>query len=110
MAPTLPRRRAPALRARCEVAVSAAPVPGACFATPARVDQRQVPAHAPVRERRHVVDRLSQHERHGQQWHLQVPCSGDDYAVARPLLLLLGLPTLGLALGISVITTFGPVV
>jgi MFS family permease len=69
-----------------------------------------VSAPAPVRERRHVVDRLSQHERHGQRWHLQVPCSGDDYAVARPLLALLGLPTLGLALGISVITTYGPVV
>jgi MFS family permease len=71
---------------------------------------RHVPAPTPVRERRHVVDRLSQHERHGQRWHLQVPCSGDEYAVARPLLALLGLPTLGLALAISVITTYGPVV
>jgi MFS family permease len=60
--------------------------------------------------RRHVVDRLSQQERHGQRWHLQAPCSGDEYATARPLLLLLGLPTFGLAFGISVITTYGPVV
>jgi MFS family permease len=69
-----------------------------------------VSAPVPVRERRHVVDRLSQQERHGQRWHLQVPCSGDDYSVARPLLVVLGLPTLGLALGISVVTTYGPVV
>jgi MFS family permease len=65
----------------------------------------------PTRERRRaVVDRLSTDERHGQRWHLQVPCPGDPYTVARPLLLVLGLPTLGLALGISVVTTYGPVV
>lgn len=65
----------------------------------------------PTRERRRrVVERLSTDERHGQRWHLQVPCAGDSYAVARPLLLLLGLPTLGLALAISVLTTYGPVV
>jgi MFS family permease len=65
----------------------------------------------PTRDRRRaVVDRLSRDERHGQRWHLQVPCPGDPHAVARPLLLLLGLPTLGLALAISVLTTYGPVV
>jgi MFS family permease len=65
----------------------------------------------PTRERRRaVVDRLTGDERHGQRWHLQVPCPGDPYGVARPLLLVLGLPTLGLALAISVLTTYGPVV
>jgi MFS family permease len=58
-----------------------------------------------------VVDRLAQgQDRHGQRWQLQVPCEGQPFAVARPLLRLLGLPTFGLALAISVLTTFGPVV
>ena len=58
-----------------------------------------------------VVDRLAQgQDRHGQRWHLQVPCEGQPFTVARPLLRLLGLPTFGLAFAISVLTTYGPVV
>jgi MFS family permease len=49
-------------------------------------------------------------ERHIQRWTLQLPCPGDQYAVARPLLFVLGLPTFGLAFAISVVTTYGPVV
>jgi MFS family permease len=58
-----------------------------------------------------VVDRLAHgHDRHGQRWQLQVPCEGQPFTTARPLLLTLGLPTFGLAFAISVLTTFGPVV
>jgi maltose/moltooligosaccharide transporter len=58
-----------------------------------------------------LVDRLTRgQERHVQRWNLQLPCPGDRFAVARPLLVVLGLPTFGLAFGISVITTYGPVV
>jgi MFS family permease len=68
----------------------------------------------PVRMQRpltRVVERLTQgQDRHGQRWQLQVPCEGEPFAAARPLLLLLGLPTFGLAFGISVLTTYGPVV
>jgi MFS family permease len=60
---------------------------------------------------RRLVERLgSGHDRHGQRWHLHVPCAGEPFAAARPLLALLGLPTLGLAFAISVVTTYGPVV
>jgi hypothetical protein len=41
---------------------------------------------------------------------LHLPREGEALSRLRPLLLLLGLPTLGLAFGISVITTYGPVV
>jgi len=34
-----------------------------------------------------------------------VPCEGQPFTVARPLLRLLGLPTFGLAFAISVLTT-----
>ena len=58
-----------------------------------------------------VVERLTQgQDRHGQRWQLQVPCEGQPFTVARPLLRLLGLPTFGLAFAISVLTTYGPVV
>jgi MFS family permease len=58
-----------------------------------------------------VVDRLTHgHDRHCQRWHLHVPCEGEPFTRARPLLLLLGLPTFGLAFAISVLTTYGPVV
>jgi maltose/moltooligosaccharide transporter len=61
--------------------------------------------------RRPVVERLTTgQERHTQRWHLHVPCEGESFRAARPLVLLLGLPTLGLAFAISVITTYGPVV
>jgi MFS family permease len=58
-----------------------------------------------------LVDRLSRgHERHTQRWHLHLPREGESVAQLRPLLVLLGLPTFGLALAISVVTTYGPVV
>jgi MFS family permease len=58
-----------------------------------------------------VVDRLAHgQDRHGQRWHLQVPCEGQPFTTARPLLRILGLPTFGLAFAISVLTTYGPVV
>ena len=67
-----------------------------------------------VRERpglARVVERLTHgHDRHGQRWQLQVPCEGEPFTAARPLLLVLGLPTFGLAFAISVLTTYGPVV
>jgi MFS family permease len=60
---------------------------------------------------RGVVDRLTfGHDWHGQRWRLQLPCEGDPLGQSRPLLILLGLPTLGLAFAISVLTTYGPVV
>ena len=58
-----------------------------------------------------VVEGLTHgQDRHGQRWHLQVPCEGEPFTTARPLLVLLGLPTFGLAFAISVLTTYGPVV
>lgn len=58
-----------------------------------------------------LVERLTHgHERHGQRWHLHLPHEGESVAQVRPLLVLLGLPTFGLALAISVVTTYGPVV
>jgi MFS family permease len=58
-----------------------------------------------------LVERLSHgHEHHTQRWHLHVPREGESVAELRPLLVLLGLPTFGLALAISVLTTYGPVV
>jgi MFS family permease len=41
---------------------------------------------------------------------LHIPAEGEPYSRARPLLIDLGLPTLGLAFAISVLTTYGPVV
>jgi hypothetical protein len=58
-----------------------------------------------------LVERLAHgHERHGQRWHLHLPREGESAAQVRPLLILLGVPTFGLALAISVLTTFGPVI
>jgi MFS family permease len=58
-----------------------------------------------------LVERLTvAHERHGPRWDLHIPCDGDPFREARPLLAALGLPTLGLAFAISVVTTYGPVV
>jgi MFS family permease len=60
-----------------------------------------------------VADSLRErltHERHGQRWQLHVPREGESAAEVRPLLGLLGLPTFGLALAISVLTTYGPVI
>jgi hypothetical protein len=58
-----------------------------------------------------LVERLTDgHERHGQRWHLHLPREGEPAAQVRPLLVLLGLPTFGLALAISVLTTYGPVI
>jgi MFS family permease len=50
------------------------------------------------------------HEHHGQRWHLHLPREGESAAQVRPLLILLGVPTFGLALAISVLTTYGPVI
>ena len=63
----------------------------------------------------HVADSLVErlihgHECHGQRWHLHLPRDGESAAQVRPLLVLLGLPTFGLALAISVLTTYGPVI
>ena len=58
-----------------------------------------------------LVERLAHgHERHGQRWHLHLPREGESAAQVRPLLIVLGLPTFGLALAISVVTTYGPVI
>jgi MFS family permease len=57
-----------------------------------------------------LVERWSGHDRHGQRWHLHLPREGEPISEAKPLLFLLGLPTFGLALAISVLTTYGPVI
>src|SRR5919108_4692588 len=62
------------------------------------------PAHA------RLVDRLTHgHDHHGQRWQLHVPRADEPASQVRPLLLLLGLPTFGLAFGLSMLTTYGPV-
>jgi MFS family permease len=63
----------------------------------------------------HVADALAgrlthRREHHGQRWQLHLPRDGESAAQVRPLLVLLGLPTFGLALAISVLTTYGPVI
>jgi len=58
-----------------------------------------------------LVDRLTHgHDHHGQRWQLHVPRSDEPASAVRPLLLVLGLPTFGLAFGLSMLTTYGPVV
>jgi MFS family permease len=58
-----------------------------------------------------LVDRLAHgHDWHGQRWHLNLPREGTAAAEVRPLLAVLALPTFGLALAISVVTTYGPVI
>ena len=58
-----------------------------------------------------LVERLAHgHDHHGQRWNLHLPGEGETTAQIRPLLFVLGLPTFGLALAISVLTTFGPVI
>jgi MFS family permease len=58
-----------------------------------------------------LVERLTHgHERHAQRWHLHLPREEEPAAELRPLLVLLGLPTFGLALAISLLTTYGPVI
>jgi MFS family permease len=58
-----------------------------------------------------LADRLTHgHEHHGQRWNLHLPREGESARQIRPLLVLLGLPTFGLALAISVLTTYGPVI
>jgi len=65
----------------------------------------------PLRIADALVDRLTHgHERHGQRWHLHLPREGEPATEIRPLLVLLGLPTFGLAFGISLLTTYGPVI
>jgi MFS family permease len=58
-----------------------------------------------------LVDRLAHgHDHHCQRWHLHLPSEGESTGAVRPLLVLLGLPTFGLAIAISVLTTYGPVI
>jgi MFS family permease len=58
-----------------------------------------------------VLERLTHgHEHHAQRWDLHLPRRGETAAQIKPLLLLLGLPTFGLAFAISVLTTYGPVI
>jgi len=58
-----------------------------------------------------IRDRLVHgHEQHGQRWRLHVPREGEPPRAARSLLAALGLPTFGLAFGISTLTTYGPLV
>jgi len=58
-----------------------------------------------------LVERLSHgHERHAQRWQLHLPRRGETAAQIKPLLILLGLPTFGLAMAISVLTTYAPVI
>jgi MFS family permease len=59
---------------------------------------------------RAVLERLAPgHRRDGRREQLRRP-PDDAFREARPLVLVLGLPTLGLAFAISVLTTYGPVV
>src|SRR5262249_56855239 len=63
-----------------------------------------------VPARARLVDRLSHgHDHHGQRWKLHLPREGEPARAVRPLLLL-GLPTFGLAFAISMLTTYGPVI
>jgi MFS family permease len=65
---------------------------------------------APERLRDTLLDRLTDgYERHAQRWHLQLPGDDDPPSSARPLLVTLGLPTLGLAFAMAMLTTYGPV-
>jgi maltose/moltooligosaccharide transporter len=58
-----------------------------------------------------LVERLTHgNERHAQRWHLHLPRDGESTTQIRPLLILLALPTFGLALAISALTTYGPVI
>jgi MFS family permease len=58
-----------------------------------------------------LVERLTHgHERHAQRWHLHLPREGEPAREVRPLIVLLGLPTFGLAMAISLLTTYGPVI
>jgi MFS family permease len=58
-----------------------------------------------------LIERLTRgQDHHCQRWGLHLPEAGESLKDVRPLLVLLGLPTFGLALAISVVTTYGPVV
>ena len=66
---------------------------------------------ASERLRETLLDRLTDgNERHAQRWRLQLPDDNDGLSTARPLLVALGLPTLGLAFAMAMLTTYGPVV
>jgi MFS family permease len=58
-----------------------------------------------------LVERLTHgHERHAQRWHLHLPREEEPAREVRPLIVLLGLPTFGLAMAISLLTAYGPVI
>jgi MFS family permease len=65
----------------------------------------------PERLRDTLLDRLTDgYERHAQRWRLQLPGDDDPPSSTRALLVALGLPTLGLAFAMAMLTTYGPVV
>jgi MFS family permease len=65
----------------------------------------------PDRLRDTPLDRLTDgYERRTHRWRLDLPGDDDPPSSARPLLLALGLPTLGLAFAMAMLTTYGPVV
>src|SRR3954447_22463067 len=65
---------------------------------------------APGRLRDTLLDRLTDgYERHARRWHLHLPAADEPSAAVRPLLVVLGLPTLGLAFAMAMLTTYGPV-
>ena len=58
-----------------------------------------------------LVERLTRgHDYHCQRWGLHIPAEGESPREVQPLLVVLGVPTFGLALAISVMTTYGPVI
>jgi len=66
---------------------------------------------APERLRDTLLERLTDgYEKHAQRWRLTLPDDDDPVSAARPLLVVLGLPTFGLAFAMAMLTTYGPVV
>jgi MFS family permease len=58
-----------------------------------------------------LVGRLTRGaDHHCQRWGLHIPREGESPREVRPLLVVLGVPTFGLALAITVATTYGPVI
>ncbi len=92
-------------------ALNDSPIGERCVALPGCGKNAAVTTVQAETARARIVERLTRgHDHHCQRWQLHVPCEGEPFARARPLLFLLGLPTFGLAFAISVLTTYGPVV
>ncbi|HET7530976.1 MAG TPA: MFS transporter [Mycobacteriales bacterium] len=65
----------------------------------------------PPRLRDSLVDHLSDGcERHGQRWRLRLSPADEPERANLRLLIVLGLPTLGLSFAVTMLTTYGPVV